>query len=114
MLERARAEGREQRVDLALECGQVLAHGVPQPIVTGGARRDMGRRTHLPARGGPQFSAVLVLATLLAILVAPAPATAAQPALAQRLDRALAEPGLSPARTGALAVDLRTGEVVYS
>ena len=74
----------------------------------------MGRRTHLPARGGPQFSAVLVLATLLAILVAPAPATAAQPALAQRLDRALAEPGLSPARTGALAVDLRTGEVVYS
>jgi serine-type D-Ala-D-Ala carboxypeptidase/endopeptidase (penicillin-binding protein 4) len=42
------------------------------------------------------------------------PAHAQSPNLSAKLGRALAAPGVSASRTGALAVDLRTGEVVYS
>jgi serine-type D-Ala-D-Ala carboxypeptidase/endopeptidase (penicillin-binding protein 4) len=42
------------------------------------------------------------------------PAQAQAPNLSAKLGRALAAPGISPSRTGALAVDLKTGEVVFS
>jgi D-alanyl-D-alanine carboxypeptidase/D-alanyl-D-alanine-endopeptidase (penicillin-binding protein 4) len=41
------------------------------------------------------------------------PGTAAPPELGTALARALRAPGLAPGRTAALAVDLRTGDVVY-
>ena len=42
------------------------------------------------------------------------PARAADPTLTTRLDRALKVPNVDPSRTAALAVDLRTGVVVYA
>lgn len=42
------------------------------------------------------------------------PAHAADPTLTARLDRALEVPHVDPSRTAALAVDLRTGAVVYA
>ncbi|HUP32998.1 MAG TPA: D-alanyl-D-alanine carboxypeptidase/D-alanyl-D-alanine-endopeptidase [Gaiellaceae bacterium] len=54
------------------------------------------------------------LLAVLALLLAAAPAAhAAEPALSARLARALAVPNVDPARTAALAVDLRTGAIVY-
>lgn len=67
----------------------------------------MGRRAYLVLRLGPLLAAVLVL------LVA-SPAHAADPTLARRLDRALTVPNVDASRTAALAIDLRTGSVVYS
>lgn len=67
----------------------------------------MGRRAYLRRRLGPW------LATLVAVLAWAAPAGAAQPGLSSRLAKALAVPHVDPARTAALAVDLRTGEVVF-
>ena len=67
----------------------------------------MGRRAYLPALLGP----CLALAALV-LALAP-PADAADPTLATRLTRALAVPHVDPARTAALAVDLRTGTVVF-
>jgi D-alanyl-D-alanine carboxypeptidase/D-alanyl-D-alanine-endopeptidase (penicillin-binding protein 4) len=68
----------------------------------------MGRRAYLLRLSGPYLAVVL----LLLILVSPA--GAADPTLATRLDRALRVPHVDPARTAALAIDLRTGAVVYS
>jgi D-alanyl-D-alanine carboxypeptidase/D-alanyl-D-alanine-endopeptidase (penicillin-binding protein 4) len=67
----------------------------------------MGRRAYLRHRLGP------CLALLYALLVVAAPARAADPTLASRLAKALAVPTVDPARTAALAVDLRTGAVVF-
>ena len=50
----------------------------------------------------------------LAALVLPAGAVAAQGALEPRLDRALAVPHVSSAASAAFAVDLGTGEAIYS
>jgi D-alanyl-D-alanine carboxypeptidase/D-alanyl-D-alanine-endopeptidase (penicillin-binding protein 4) len=58
-----------------------------------------------------------LLTPLLALAVALAPATtarAAEPALSARLARALAVPHVDHARSGAVAVDLATGEVVFA
>ncbi len=68
----------------------------------------MGRRAYLLRRLGP------CLAAIAAALVAASPAGAADPTLAVRLHRALAVPNVDPSRTAALAIDLRTGSVVYS
>jgi serine-type D-Ala-D-Ala carboxypeptidase/endopeptidase (penicillin-binding protein 4) len=55
------------------------------------------------------------LASVVAIVGASwSPAHAQAPNLSAQLGRALAAPGVSASRTGALAVDLRTGEVVFS
>ena len=51
---------------------------------------------------------------MLASLALALPAGAVRPALEVRLERALRVPHVDPARTAALAIDLRTGEVVYS
>jgi D-alanyl-D-alanine carboxypeptidase/D-alanyl-D-alanine-endopeptidase (penicillin-binding protein 4) len=48
------------------------------------------------------------------LLVLASPARAADPTLTTRLDRALRVPHVDPARTAALAVDLRTDTVVYA
>ena len=70
---------------------------------------DMGRQTHLWRRLGP------LLAVLAVVLSLAAPVSAAvRPSLAVRLDRALRVPQVDPARSAALAVDLRSGRVVYS
>jgi serine-type D-Ala-D-Ala carboxypeptidase/endopeptidase (penicillin-binding protein 4) len=55
-----------------------------------------------------------LLAAALAALVLPATAGAAQGALEPRLDRALAVPHVSAGASAAFAVDLATGEAVYS
>ncbi|MGZ8782092.1 MAG: D-alanyl-D-alanine carboxypeptidase/D-alanyl-D-alanine endopeptidase [Gaiellaceae bacterium] len=68
----------------------------------------MGRRAYLRHRLGP----CLALACLL-LLALSTPALAADPTLEARLARALAVPHVDPARTAALAIDLRTGSVVF-
>lgn len=55
----------------------------------------------------------LVVGLLASVLAAPA-ATAGKPGVEARLAASLRDPSLSLARTAALAVDLRTGAVVYS
>ncbi len=67
----------------------------------------MGPRAYLRRLLGPCF---VLMALLLGL--AP-PARAADPTLATRLAKALAVPHVDPARTAALAVDLRTGTVVF-
>ena len=68
----------------------------------------MGRRAYLRCLLGPCLAAVALL------LVLASPARAADPTLTTRLDRALKVPHVDPSRTAALAVDLRTGVVVYA
>jgi D-alanyl-D-alanine carboxypeptidase/D-alanyl-D-alanine-endopeptidase (penicillin-binding protein 4) len=67
----------------------------------------MGQRAYLLSRSGPY----LLLVTLLLVLAGPA--RAADPTLETRLAKALAVPHIDPARTSALAIDLRTGTVVF-
>ena len=67
----------------------------------------MGRRAYLRRRFGPCLAL-----TALALLLA-AQANAAGSTLESRLAKALAVPHVDPARTAALAVDLRTGSVVF-
>ena len=56
-----------------------------------------------------RFPVAVVLALVLA-----APAGAGDSPLAKRLARALAVPHVSQARTGAVAIDLQTGETLFS
>jgi len=67
----------------------------------------MGRRAYFRHRLGP------CLALLALLLWLAAPARAADPTLEARLAKALAVPHVDPARTAALAIDLRTGSVVF-
>jgi serine-type D-Ala-D-Ala carboxypeptidase/endopeptidase (penicillin-binding protein 4) len=67
----------------------------------------MGRRAYLLRRLGPCLAFVAVL------LAVAAPAHAADATLTTRLAKALAVPRVDPARTAAVAVDLRTGAVVF-
>ena len=69
----------------------------------------MGRRAYLRRVLGP----CLALSAAMLALVPAAPAGAADPTLATRLAKALAVPNVDPARTAALAIDLRTGSVVF-
>jgi serine-type D-Ala-D-Ala carboxypeptidase/endopeptidase (penicillin-binding protein 4) len=56
---------------------------------------------------------VVVLGAASLAATATAPTQAASPGLAVALERALAAPDVQPGRTAALAVDLRTGQVVF-
>jgi serine-type D-Ala-D-Ala carboxypeptidase/endopeptidase (penicillin-binding protein 4) len=67
----------------------------------------MGRVSHLRLRFGP-------FAVLLVALVLAGAATAAPDPLATRLGAALRVPHVDLARTGALVVDVRSGDVVYA
>lgn len=96
----------EQRPDLGHRRGEAGIHS--RSIIEVPRARGMGRRAYLPRLLGPCLAA---LALLLA--AGPAAARAAGPALSARLARALAVPNVDPARTAALAVDLRDGSVVY-
>jgi len=59
-------------------------------------------------------TAAVLVALALALAVSAAGHAGSSPAsLLVQLDRALAVPGVSPAATGAVVVDLQTGEVVY-
>jgi len=69
----------------------------------------LSRRAYLRLHLGPCLGAAAVVLLGLA-----GPAQAADPTLTARLDRALSVPHVDPARTAALAVDLRTGTVVYA
>jgi len=71
----------------------------------------MGRAAHLLARRVPCIAFVVAL---VAILAAPASARTDAPPLPTRLARALAVPHVDARRSGALAVDLRTGAVVFA
>jgi serine-type D-Ala-D-Ala carboxypeptidase/endopeptidase (penicillin-binding protein 4) len=101
----------EQRPDLGHDGYKTLAQGgAPRSIMGSGSNAGMGRQTHLRTVFGPCLAALL----LMLVLGLAAPARAADPTLATRLARALAVPNVDPSRTAALAVDLRTGAVVYS
>ena len=65
-----------------------------------------------PIFGAASAHVLAAIATLLLELASPA--RAADPTLTARLDRALKVPHVDPSRTAALAVDLRTGAVVYA
>jgi D-alanyl-D-alanine carboxypeptidase/D-alanyl-D-alanine-endopeptidase (penicillin-binding protein 4) len=67
----------------------------------------MGRRAYLRYRPGPCLALVALL------LAFAAPARAADATLTTRLAKALAVPHVDPSRTAALAIDLRTGAVVF-
>jgi serine-type D-Ala-D-Ala carboxypeptidase/endopeptidase (penicillin-binding protein 4) len=102
--------GLEQRADLADDGGGFDGGGAPPPIMRRRASDRMGRSAHLrPARG-----LLCLLLGLLSVTVGGAPAQAAAIALGPRLEQALAVPQVDPERTAALAVDLRSGAVVYS
>lgn len=110
------AGGRvEQRPNLGLEQGKRIGHrGTPPMIIRSLRQSGMGREAHSRPRSGPLLGVLpIAFAALLALLLA-APAAAADPTLRSRLDRALRVPNVDPSRTAALAVDLRTGAVVYS
>ncbi len=96
----------ENRPNLGQDSGEAAFHSTF--IIRRGRTRDMGRRAYLRGVRGPCFAALTIL------LVFAAPAYGADPTLVSRLDRALDVPNVDPARTAALAVDLRTGAVVYS
>lgn len=76
-------------------------------------RRDhapgMGRGAHFRLRRGPRRRLAFALA--IAALLLPADAAGG---LRERLGKALSVPHVSAASTGALAVDLRTGQPVYA
>lgn len=95
----------EQRPNLGHHGGEAIVHS--SSIIRRGCRPLMGRRAYLRRRLGPWFALGLL------VLFLAAPARAADPALTARLTRALAVPNVDPARTAALAVDLRTGAVVF-
>ncbi len=97
----------EQRDDL-VENGGRVGHGGGHSIIRAAVDGDMGRGSHLRLVLGP-FIAVVALATVLCTS-----AGASGTALAPRLERALQVPHVDPSRTAALAIDLRTGSVVYS
>jgi D-alanyl-D-alanine carboxypeptidase/D-alanyl-D-alanine-endopeptidase (penicillin-binding protein 4) len=97
----------EQRPDLGQDRGGTIVQG--RSIIHHRPATDIGRRSYLRDCLGPFLAAALLLVLALA-----APARAADPTLAARLDRALAVPHVDPTRTAALAVDLRTGAVVYA
>ncbi len=99
----------QQRDDLGEDGGGLGQGGAPTPIIRGAGRRDMGRGAHFRLALGP-FAALLALACAALC----ASAGAADTALGPRLERSLEVPHVDPARTAALAVDLRTGSVVYS
>ena len=118
----------EQLVDLLEQCGDRF--GCQQPLLD--YRRGMppankGRAAYPRERRGPDLTAVTALRTMprmtrrrlpvvavVLALVLAAPAGAGDSPLAKRLARALAVPHVSPARTGAVAIDLQTGETVFS
>ena len=96
----------EQRPNLGQDRGEATIHS--PLIISGSAPGGMGRRAHLRRSLGP------CLAAVAALLVLASPARAADPTLTARLDQALKVPHVDLARTAALAVDLRTGVVVYA
>ena len=100
----------EQRTDLADDGGGFDVGGAPPTIMRRPMSNRMGRSAHLRAALG---LSCLLLGLLSAAAVA-APVEAAGTALGPRLGQALAVPHVDPDRTAALAVDLRSGAVVYS
>ena len=91
------------------------------------APANKGRAAYPRGRLGPDLTAVTALPTMprmtcrrlpvvacVLALVLAAPAGAGDSPLAKRLARALAVPHVSQARTGAVALDLQTGQTVFS
>ena len=102
-----RISGRiEKRPDLGPHSREAAIHSAL--IIRRSRLDDMGPRAYFGHGTG------LCLAIMLFLLVCVSPARAADATLYGRLDRALAVPNVDPANTAALAVDLRTGLVVYS
>ena len=97
----------EKRPDLGQHSGEAFIHG--DSIFRGPRSGHKGLQAYLPLRLGPCVAAVV-----LALVSFAAPAGAAEGTLAARLERALRVPNVDPARTAALAVDLKTGAVVYA
>src|SRR5262245_2577971 len=108
-----RGTGREARAQGASICGHI------------GATEDAASRRVTPVRRHGSFSGqaprgrgrlracVLLFALLVGACGPSGLARAAGGTLAARLDRALTVSGVDPSRTGALVVDLASGEPVY-
>ena len=96
----------EKRADLGQDRGEASVHS--RSIIRGANAGGMGRRAYSWRRLGPFLAAAAVALGLAS------PVRAADPTLTARLDRALNVPHVDPSRTAALAVDLRTGAVVYA
>src|SRR5512146_1749872 len=88
---------------------------ISSSIIGTRCRLRMGRAAHLPFEKGParlvRVRARAAVVALVAALLAPAAAGAS---LRDSLEHALRVPHVSLASTGAVAVDLTTGETVYS
>ena len=82
-------------------------------ILGPGAAAGMGRQAHLPPGAGLRRGGVVALVAVLALALAPL-TRAADPTLSARLTKALTVPHVDPARSAALAIDLRTGAVAFS
>ena len=110
----ASRRGVEECLHLVEDRGQIGVHGGGHPtaIIQFRPRRGMGRAAHLSAGHDPSFFAVLV-ALVLALALALAPAAIGSP-LTKRLASALAVPHIDHSRSAAVALDLRTGKVVFS
>ena len=97
----------EERPDLGQHSGEAFIHGVS----------ILRRADPVTRAAGPIFnggSAHALAAVVVALVALVRPGRRRRGTLAVRLERALRVPNVDPARTAALAVDLRTGAVVYS
>jgi serine-type D-Ala-D-Ala carboxypeptidase/endopeptidase (penicillin-binding protein 4) len=98
---------REQRPHVGQDRREAIVHS--RRSIRHWRAAGMGRRAYLRSLLGPLAAVAAVL-----VLAGPAHARAGTPTLHARLAQALAVPGVDPTRTAALAVDLRTGAVVFS
>ena len=102
----------EERPYLVEERNEVGARRGRHPlaIIQVWQRNSMGRPAHFAAARGPSLLAVIAALALALVLT---PVALGSP-LTKRLASALAVPNLDHARSAAVALDLRTGKVVFS
>ena len=108
---------REERADVGDEEGAVVGQRRLPWLAAGlseeARRRAWAERTIFRPARTHRLKPYVAILLVAAALAAPVGATAAPAPLQTRLDRALTVPHVDPARTAGLAVDLRTGEVVF-
>src|SRR5919204_4108887 len=90
----------------ALQGPHGLSRSPPRPS-TGLTRAE-------PLRRIPRMARRRLPVAVLAVLLVAAPAGAGTSPIAKKLAKALAVPHVSAARTGAIAVDLQTGETIFA
>jgi D-alanyl-D-alanine carboxypeptidase/D-alanyl-D-alanine-endopeptidase (penicillin-binding protein 4) len=114
---RGLARSADEAADALEEKGQLIRHRLVPSIIEARRRAPHGPPVLSSASSGPtaaRLHAVVVLVVLVGVLGLPGIARGAGGTLAARLDRALRTSGAAPARSGAVVVDLATGEPVYA